>query len=78
MTPDPETRIMACWSEEVFVARLRAGRVHGGSAKPWGWYGRMDDVEMRSVYRYLSTLEPKKRKIPQIIFASGEGSAGEA
>jgi hypothetical protein len=38
----------------------------------------MDDVEMRSVYRYLSTLEPKKRKIPQIIFASGEGSAGEA
>jgi mono/diheme cytochrome c family protein len=72
LTPDPETGIMASWTEEAFVARLKAGRVHAGSAMPWGWFGRMDEVEMRAVYRYLSTLEPVKRKIPKIVFAPGE------
>lgn len=72
LTPDPETGIMASWSEDGFVARFKAGRVHAGSAMPWGWFGRMDEVEMRAIYRYLQTLEPVKRKIPKTVFEAGE------
>lgn len=72
LTPDAETGIIASWSEEAFVARFKAGRVHDGSAMPWGWFGRMDEIEMRAIYRYLKTLEPVKRKIPKVVYEAGE------
>lgn len=72
LTPDEETGIIASWTEDAFVGRLKAGRVHAGSPMPWGWFGRMDEVEMRAIYRYLRTLKPVKRKIPKIVFEPGE------
>jgi mono/diheme cytochrome c family protein len=72
LTPDAATGIMAGWSEDAFVGRIKSGRVHAGSPMPWGWFARMDEMEIRAVYRYLNSLEPVQRKIPKIVFAPGE------
>jgi mono/diheme cytochrome c family protein len=58
LTPDPETGHIYSWSEDQFVARLRAGRVHEQSHMPWGPFARMSDTDMRAIYRYLRSLEP--------------------
>jgi len=72
LTPDPETGSMAQWSEEMFVNRFRFGRINEGSHMPWGTFSRMDDLDLRAVYRYLKSLEPVNNKIEKIVFAPGE------
>lgn len=62
LTPDPETGIMASWTEDVFVARMRTGRVHVGSKMPWDNFAQMTDQDLRSIYRYLRTLPPTKKE----------------
>lgn len=44
--------------EDQFVARLRAGRTHATSIMPWENFGSTDEVDLRSVYRYLRSLPP--------------------
>lgn len=63
LTPDPETGHMASWSEDVFVARFKGGRVVLGSKMPWEAFARLTENDMRSIYRYLRTVKPVKRKI---------------
>jgi mono/diheme cytochrome c family protein len=58
LTPEPGTGAIASWSEERFVARLRAGPVHHGSPMPWANYMQMREVDLRSLYRFLRSLEP--------------------
>lgn len=72
ITPDISTGVMAKWDEETFVNRMRRGRVHEGSHMPWGFYSRMTEIELKSVYRYLQQLEPVENKIEKTIFAPGE------
>lgn len=72
LTPHPETGIMADWSENLFVSRFRNGRVYEGSHMPWGTFSRMDELDLRAVYRYLNSLEPVNNKIEKIAFAPGE------
>jgi mono/diheme cytochrome c family protein len=72
LTPDKETGIMANWDESTFINRMRAGRGHKGSPMPWGAFSRMDDLELKAIYRYLQSLEPVNNKIEKIVFAPGE------
>lgn len=58
LTPDPETGWITAWTEDEFVARLRAGRTVHGSKMPWESYANMTEDDGRAIYRYLRTLPP--------------------
>lgn len=60
LTPDPETGVMANWSEEHFIERMRGGRVHQFSPMPWGPFSRLDDSDLKAIYRFLKTVKPVK------------------
>ena len=52
---------MAGWSEDEFLEALRSGRTPEGDRideawMPWPAIGRMSDVELRAIYRYLRTV----------------------
>lgn len=72
LTPDANTGIMAGWTEDAFIKRFRSGRVHKGSPMPWGAFGRINDIELKALYRYLHSLEPVPNKIEKIVFEPGE------
>jgi mono/diheme cytochrome c family protein len=72
LTPHKEFGHIAHWSEEAFVGRFKAGRVHKGSPMPWGSFSKMDETELKALYRYLMSLEPVANKIEKIVFAPGE------
>lgn len=56
LTPDPRWGWLNGWSEDAFVARFRAGRVHEGSPMPWEAFARIDESDARALYRYLRSL----------------------
>jgi hypothetical protein len=58
LTPDPETGVIAGWSEEQFIARFRRGPVIPETIMPWGGYARMSDEDLRAIYLYLRSLPP--------------------
>jgi mono/diheme cytochrome c family protein len=58
ITTDPGTGRLAQLTEEQFVARMRAGRTIPGSPMPWQAYQRMDEDDLRAMYRYLVTVPP--------------------
>jgi hypothetical protein len=60
LTPDPATGILAGWNEDRFVARFRGGAVYGGSKMPWENFGQMTDDDLRSLYRFLTSLPPTR------------------
>lgn len=72
LTPDKETGVIANWTEEQFVNRFHSGRIHRGSPMPWGAFSRMNDVELKAIYRFLMSLEPVKNKINKTVFTPGE------
>jgi mono/diheme cytochrome c family protein len=59
LTPHPESRIFD-WTEEMFVKRFRMGRTNPKSHMPWEAFGRMSDLELKAIYRYLQTVEAAK------------------
>lgn len=72
LTPDKETSVMSQWTEQGFIGRFRSGRVHPTSPMPWGCFSRMNDVELKALYRYLTSLEPVSNKIEKTSYAPGE------
>lgn len=78
LTPD-ETGIMTNWSEETFINKMRAGRTEdkAGSPMPWGAFSRMDDVELKAIYRFLQSLDPIENEIKQVIYEKGESPEKE-
>lgn len=58
LTPDPRWGWLQGWTEDAFVARFQAGRVHADSPMPWEAFQRMTDTDLRAIYRYLQTLPP--------------------
>lgn len=79
LTPDKETGI-GMWSEEMFLTRFK---VYADSAyvphevdfandfntmMPWTLYSHMEDRDLKAIYAYLKTLEPKSKQI--VRFAS--------
>jgi mono/diheme cytochrome c family protein len=67
LTPDPKTGHIRNWTEDVFVARFRAGPAHEGSHMPWNAYARMSDDDLRSIYRFLMSLEPVENATGPIL-----------
>lgn len=58
LTPDHKTGVTGKMTEDQFVQRLKAGRAYGSSIMPWENFSRMDEGDMRSIYRFLRTLPP--------------------
>jgi mono/diheme cytochrome c family protein len=58
LTPALGTGVIADWSEDQFVQRLREGRIHPGSSMPWENYMLLSESDVRSLYRFLHSLEP--------------------
>jgi mono/diheme cytochrome c family protein len=72
LTPAPNTGHITSWTEETFVARFHGGRVHKGTPMPWGSFGRMNDTDLKAIYKYLKTLTPVENKIEKIVYEPGE------
>lgn len=60
------------WNEATFLQRMKGGRIHKGSPMPWGPYSRMDDIELKAIFKYLQTVEPVQNLIEKTVFAPGE------
>jgi mono/diheme cytochrome c family protein len=67
LTPDPKTGHVAAWSEDRFLARFRAGAGYPGSHMPWNAYARMSDDDVRSIFRYLNSLDPVENETGPIL-----------
>lgn len=74
LTPDPETGVMASWSEEHFIERMRGGRVHMTSPMPWGPFSRLSDSDLKAVYRFLKTVKPVKQDNSPLVTPPDEGA----
>ncbi|MFO7613999.1 MAG: c-type cytochrome [Bacteroidales bacterium] len=72
LTPHATTGIMAHWSEEAFIHRFKSGRIHKGSVMSWGCYSRMDEADLKALYRYLKSLEPVEFAVGKTVYAPGE------
>ncbi len=71
LTPDPETGVMAHWTEETFIARFHAG--YGFvSPMPWGSFSRIDDIDLKAIFLYLKSLEPVSSKVEKTVYHAGE------
>ena len=73
LTPDEETGI-GRWTEEAFVARIKAyadstvrlPEIRQGdfnSLMAWSLHSKMKEGDLRSIYRYLRTLDPISNKV---------------
>ncbi len=56
LTPDPRWGWLQGWTEDAFVARFHAGRVHADSPMPWERFQTMNDDDLRAIYRYFRSL----------------------
>lgn len=67
ITADLETGVIANWNEEQFITRMRGGRVHMTSPMPWGPFSRLDDTDLKAIYRFLLTVPKVNRDNGQIV-----------
>ncbi len=72
LTPHAGTGVIAEWDEAFFIDRFRGGRLHKGSPMPWGLYSRMDEIDLKAIYRYLHSLDPVENKIVKTVYSPGE------
>ena len=72
LTPHPGTGVIASWDEEFFVDRFKGGRIHKGSPMPWGMFAKMDDTDLKALYRYLHSLDPVENRIEKTVYLPGE------
>jgi mono/diheme cytochrome c family protein len=63
LTSDAESGRIYGWSQQQFLSRFRQGKLIPGSPMPWGPFGRMSEVEIIALYKYLSTLKPVKNVV---------------
>ncbi len=63
LTPDPHTGVMAGWSEEQFLERMRAGRMYRTTPMPWESYRMMTDEDLKSLYAYIVQLPATQKFI---------------
>ncbi|MDX5438118.1 MAG: cytochrome c, partial [Pontibacter sp.] len=73
ITPDKETGI-GTWTEEAFVKRFKTYEDPATTAAqlgpddfqtlmPWKMYSGMKEEDLRAIYKYLRTLEPKTNRV---------------
>jgi mono/diheme cytochrome c family protein len=75
LTPDPETGLIANWTQEMFIARMTSGRVYEHSPMPWGPFSRMDSTDLIAIYNYLQSIEPVYNPVPKTFYPPGEKPA---
>lgn len=79
LTPDEETGI-GLWSEQVFVNALKTGR-HMGVGRPilppmpWPSTASMTDDDLKAVYAYLRSIQPRKNQVPEAVVAEPPAAA---
>lgn len=61
LTPDPKTSRMAGWSEQAFLARMRAGPTVVTTHMPWGAFRRTIDADLPAIYVSLQSVDPVER-----------------
>ena len=59
LTPDSTGRIFG-WTQEMFVKRFRMGKLNPLSEMPWESFKRMNDGELKAIFKYLHTIKPVK------------------
>jgi mono/diheme cytochrome c family protein len=59
LTPAKDGRITG-WTQDMFTDRFRKGRLIPHSEMPWNSFQRMNDVELKAIYKYLVSLKPEK------------------
>jgi mono/diheme cytochrome c family protein len=70
ITSDRETGRLGKMSEDQFVARFRQGRLIPGSPMPWQAFSRMNEEDLRAIYRYLRSVPAVKRDVGPPVVAS--------
>jgi mono/diheme cytochrome c family protein len=58
LTSDPATGRLSAMDEDAFVTRFRAGRLLEGSPMPWQAFMKMNEEDLRAIYKYLKTVPP--------------------
>jgi mono/diheme cytochrome c family protein len=58
LTTEPTTGRLARFTEDQFIARMRAGRAIPGSPMPWQGFRNLNEDDLRAIYRYLKTVPP--------------------
>ena len=66
LTPDSTGRLFG-WSQEQFLNRFRQGKIIPHSPMPWNSFGRMNDEELKAIYKYLQTVKPVKNEIKHAL-----------
>ncbi|MEB2297158.1 MAG: c-type cytochrome [Ignavibacteria bacterium] len=64
LTPDKETGRIALWTQDVFIRRIQAGRVIQGSPMPWEAFSKMNESDLKAIYKFLNTLQPVHSETP--------------
>jgi hypothetical protein len=59
LTPESSSRIFG-WTEQIFMNRFRMGKVYPDSEMPWNFFKRMDDIELKAIYKFFRTIQPVK------------------
>jgi len=54
------------------VARFRQGRVIPGSPMPWQSFSKLNEDDLRSIYRYLKTVPAVKRDNGPVMVTVGK------
>ena len=72
LTPDPETGIITGWDEDIFLNRFHSGRIYKGTPMPWGAFSRMENEDLKAIYRYLHSLRPVKNQLEQYVYSPGD------
>ena len=55
-------------SEDDFVGRVRSGRLLPHSPMPWQGFMRLNEDDLRAIYRYLKTVPPVNRDVgPAVV-----------
>ena len=68
ITSDPETGELGKMTEDEFVARFRIGRLLPHSPMPWQAFQKMNDDDLRAIYRYLKTVPAVRRDVgPPVV-----------
>lgn len=61
ITPDTETGI-----GRYTDGQFRSGRTHPTSPMPWESFQRMDDTDLKAIYRFLTSVPPVENEISMI------------
>lgn len=67
LTPDETTGHIKDWTEERFVARFKNGRLIPDSPMAWEQFSEISENDLRSMYRYLKTVQPVEHNTNPVV-----------